>query len=100
VYIQPSSTEGFGLEVVEAMSYCRPVIVSDGAGAADCVTDGIDGFVVPKMNVKALANKIDWCKNHPKELLEMGQNARKKSYQYLWENTKQKYVDLWKSLLV
>jgi starch synthase len=100
VYIQPSSTEGFGLEVIEAMSYCRPVIVSDGAGAADCVSDGIDGFVVPKMNVKALANKIDWCKNHPNELQEMSRNARKKSYQYSWENTKQKYVDLWNSLLV
>ena len=100
VYVQPSATEGFGMEVPEAMSYGRPVIVSDGVGAADCVTDGVDGFVVPKTNAKALADKIGWCKNHPKELLEMGQNARKKSYKYSWDKTKQQYVELWKSLLV
>jgi glycosyltransferase involved in cell wall biosynthesis len=99
VYVQFSSTEGFGMEIPEAMSCGRPVIVSDGAGACDCVTDGVDGFVVPKRDVKALAAKIDWCKNHPKELIQMGNNAREKSFQYTWEKTKQKYVDLWRSLL-
>lgn len=99
VYVQPSTTEGFGMEVIEAMSYGRPVIVSDGAGAADCVTDGIDGFVVPKKNPVAIAEKIDWCKNHPNELREMGKNAREKSFQYSWEMTKHKYVKLWRSLI-
>ena len=95
VYIQPSATEGFGLEIIEAMSYGRPLIVSDGAGACDCVTDGVDGFVVPKKDPKALADKIDWCKNHPKELIEMGKNAREKSFQYSWQKTEEKYVKLW-----
>lgn len=99
VYTQVSPTEGFGMEVIEAMSYGRPVIVSDGAGAADCVTDGIDGFIVPKRDVQAIANKIDWCSHHPNELREMGKNAREKSFQYSWEKTKQKYIELWRSLL-
>lgn len=99
VYLQPSSTEGFGMEVPEAMSHGRPVIVSDGAGAADCVDDGVDGFVVPKRNVKALADKIDWCSNHAKELIEMGTKAREKSFQYTWDKTKEKYVALWRSLI-
>jgi glycosyltransferase involved in cell wall biosynthesis len=98
VYTQPSATEGFGMEVPEAMSYGRPVIVSDGAGAADCVSDGVDGFVVPKKNAKAIADKIDWCKNHPKELIEMSKNAREKSFQYSWQKTEEKYVKLWRSL--
>ena len=99
VYVQPSAVEGFGLEVPEAMSYGRPVIVSDGAGAADCVTDGVDGFVVPKKDARALADKINWCKNHPEELIKMGLHAREKSFQYTWEKSKQKYVDLWRSFL-
>jgi len=98
LYVQFSVTEGFGMEVPEAMAYGRPVIVSDGAGASDCVTDGVDGFIVPKKDVKALAEKIDWCKNHPKELIEMGKNAREKSKRYTWEITEQKYIDLWRSL--
>jgi glycosyltransferase involved in cell wall biosynthesis len=99
VYVQPSATEGWALEIPEAMSHGRPVIVSDGAGAADCVTDGIDGFIVTKMDSKAIANRINWFKNHPKELREMGRNAREKSFQYSWEKTKEKYVELWRSLL-
>lgn len=34
LYVQPSATEGFGIEVVEAMAHGRPVICSKGAGAA------------------------------------------------------------------
>ena len=99
VYVQPSATEGFGMEIPQAMSHGRPVICSDGAGAADCITDGIDGFVVPKMNPQAIANKIDWFKIHPKELIEMGENAKEKAKDYTWQNTEEKCVRLWKSLL-
>ena len=99
VYVQPSATEAFGMEVPEAMSYGRPVICSDGAGAADCITDGEDGFVVPAMNSEVIAEKIDWFKNNPQEIIRMGNNARVKSLKYQWKNTKDKYVRLWRSLL-
>lgn len=33
-YVQPSDTEGFGMEVTEALAHGVPVICSDGAGAA------------------------------------------------------------------
>ena len=99
IYVQPSATEGFGIEVPEAMGHERPVIVSNGAGAADCVTDYVDGFVVPKRDPKAIAEKIDWFKSHPKELREMGLRAREKSLSYSWERIQQRYINLWKSLL-
>jgi glycosyltransferase involved in cell wall biosynthesis len=99
VYVQPSAIEGFGMEVPEAMSYGRPVIVTNGAGAADCITNGVDGFIVPKMNAQAIADKIDWFKNHPKELAEMGRNAQENAKNYTWEKTEEKYVKLWRELL-
>ena len=99
IYVQPSATEAFGMEIVEAMSYGRPVICSDGAGAADCITNVEDGFAVPRMNIDAIAEKIDWFKNHPDEIIRMGTNARIKSLNYSWESTKKKYINLWRSLL-
>jgi glycosyltransferase involved in cell wall biosynthesis/GT2 family glycosyltransferase len=99
VYIQPSATEGFSIEVPESMSYERPVICSDGAGAADLITNGEDGFVVPKMNPEAIAEKIQYFKNNPSEIIRMGRNAREKSFQYTWKNTKYKYIELWRELL-
>lgn len=38
-YVQPSISEGFGIEVLEAFSYNRPVLCSRGAGACDFVDD-------------------------------------------------------------
>ena len=99
VYVQPSATEAFGMEVPEALSYGRPVICSDGAGAADCITDGEDGFVVSAMNSEAIADKIQYFKNNPNEIERMGKNARIKSFNYTWEHTKDKYKNLWRSLL-
>lgn len=99
IYIQPSSTEAFGMETIEAMSYGRPVIVSNGAGSSDCITDGIDGFVVPSMNSNGIKEKIDWFKNHPKELIEFGKRARENSKKYDWSIIKSRYIDEWRRLL-
>ena len=99
VYVQPSTTEGFGMEVPEAMSYGRPVIVSEGAGAADCITNNDTGFIIHKKDPKDIADKIDWFKNHRKELIEMGQNARKKSFEYSWDKIKQRYIEVWTELI-
>lgn len=99
VYVQPSITEGFGIEVIEGMAYGRPCIVSEGAGAVDCIDDGVNGFIVEKRNPKAIAEKIDWFKNNPQELYIMSDRCRQYAKKYSWDKIKEKYVDLWKSTL-
>lgn len=99
VYVQPSVVEGFGMEVLEAMSYGRPVICSDGAGAADAISDGEDGFVVPKRNPEAIAEKIKYFRNNPNEIERMGKLAREKAKNYNWQIIRQKYRQIWKELL-
>jgi glycosyltransferase involved in cell wall biosynthesis len=99
LYIQPSASEGFGLETLEAMSYGRPVIVSTGAGSADCVTNGEDGFVVPAMNSRLILEKIDWFKQYPDKIIEFGKKARENSLNYSWNIIKQRYIQIWKNLL-
>lgn len=99
VYVQPSATEGFGIEVVEAMSYGRPVICSNGAGAADLVEDGSTGFVVPKMDIGTIAEKIDWFKNHEQEMYIMGGRSKSVAKKYTWDKTVEKYAMLWESIL-
>lgn len=99
IYIQPSVVEGFGMEVLESMSYGRPVICSEGAGAADVVTDGEDGFVVSRRNIGAIAEKIKYFKDDPKEIERMGKNARIESLNYSWDKIKKRYINTWKNLL-
>jgi glycosyltransferase involved in cell wall biosynthesis len=100
VYTQPSATEGWALEVLEAMAHGRPVIVSAGAGAADAVTDGVDGFVVPAMDSDAIADRLDRIRKlSGPALQQMGMAARKKAEQYTWDKIRPLYVDAWKKLL-
>lgn len=97
VYVQPSVTEGFGIEVLEAMSAGRPVIVSEGAGAADIVKNC--GIIVPRRNPKAIAEAINNYKNNPNLVHEHGENGKKEASKYTWDKIKLLYVDAWKNLL-
>jgi len=94
VYVQPSVTEGFGIEVLEAMNCGRPVIVSDGAGAADCV--GVGCNVFPKRDVGVLAELIDWHKNNP---CKNSDNLIAWSKNYSWDKVREQYITVWKNLI-
>ena len=98
VYCQPSVTEGFGIEVLEAMAHGRPVIVSEGAGASDLVEDGVTGFVVPIRSPEAIAERIDWCQQNKDMLPEMGERARKKARNYTWKEIRKRYAQLLSAL--
>lgn len=49
--------ETFGFTVLEALSYCVPVIVSDRVGAKDIVGNG--GIIVPAGDVEKLKEAIE-----------------------------------------
>lgn len=95
VYVQPSVTEGFGIEILEAMSYGRPVIASSGAGGADVISDGIDGFVVPPRDPKAILDKLNFFDSNPNKVIEMGARAKEKSKGYSWDKIGERYEKLY-----
>ena len=99
VYVQPSVTEGFGIEILEAMSYGRPVISSSGAGGVDVIRDGIDGFIVPPRNPQAILDKLFYFKNNPQEIIKMGLAAREQSKLFSWDKIEEKYVNLYKEII-
>lgn len=95
VYVQPSVTEGWGLEVAEAMAHGTPVIVTEGVGAKDMVEDGKDGFIVPTRDPQAIADKLRYFYENHSEMKRMGQNARAKAEQYTWDKIEKKYEELY-----
>ena len=99
VYIQPSVTEGFGIEVLEAMAYGRPVIVTSGVGAADCVTDGVNGFIVPSRDPQAILEKLNWLYDNPLAIREMGHDARERARDFTWDKIEDKYKEFYTELL-
>jgi glycosyltransferase involved in cell wall biosynthesis len=99
VYVQPSVTEGFGIEVLEAMAHGRPVIVSEGAGAADVVRHCTDGYVVPRRDPDAIADCIQTLKNDPALVASMGMQARARAMEYTWDRIIPQYHKLWLGIL-
>jgi len=50
--------EAFGWVIAEAMSACRPVIGTAVGGIPELVEDGVTGFVVPKRDPAAIADRL------------------------------------------
>ncbi|MFP4056672.1 MAG: glycosyltransferase family 4 protein [Candidatus Brocadiia bacterium] len=84
VLVLPSIEDGYPLVVLEAMASGRPVIVSENTGSKDAVREGRDGFVVPIRSPDAIAAKLQWLRDHPRERAEMGRQAREQAERFPW----------------
>src|SRR5262249_46240369 len=59
VLVLPSREESFGLVLVEAGSYGKPVIATRTEGPSEIVVDGQTGILVPPDSPRELADKIE-----------------------------------------
>lgn len=77
VFVLPSYREGVPRSTQEAMAMGRPVITTDVPGCRETVLDGVNGFLVPKWDAEALANKMCYFIEHPHRINEMGRESFK-----------------------
>ena len=85
VFVFPSTNDGFGLVVMEAMASGLPVICSANAGASDLIDDGVNGFIYAAADEKMLENLIEHIKNCSEEATQMGKCANERVKKYTWE---------------
>lgn len=72
VFVLPSYREGVPRSTQEAMAIGRPIITTDVPGCRETVVDGVNGFLVPKWNPQALAEKMIYFIENPKQVTIMG----------------------------
>ncbi|MGE8659814.1 MAG: glycosyltransferase family 4 protein [Achromobacter sp.] len=58
VYVALSRMDSFGVAILEACSCGIPVVVSDADGPAEIVVDGMTGFIVPRLDAGAAAERL------------------------------------------
>lgn len=75
VFVLPSYREGVPRSTQEAMAIGRPVITTDVPGCRETVVDGINGFLVPKWNPEALADKMCYFIENPEQVNKMGSKS-------------------------
>jgi glycosyltransferase involved in cell wall biosynthesis/peptidoglycan/xylan/chitin deacetylase (PgdA/CDA1 family) len=77
VFVFPSRWDGWGMVVPEALAAGRPVISSDHViSAHEFIQNGVNGFLIPKEDPPALAEKMRFFIAHPESIPTMGSAAR------------------------
>jgi glycosyltransferase involved in cell wall biosynthesis len=99
VLVFPSTYEGFGLVVIEAMSQGLPVIGTSVGCVPDFVVDGETGAIVPARNSRALADAIVRMMECPAERARLGANSAAKVSTMSWTRTAERTVDVYRRAL-
>jgi phosphatidyl-myo-inositol dimannoside synthase len=75
VFAMPSKGEGFGIVFLEAMRHGKPCIGGNHGGTPEVIDHGINGFLVPHGDAKALVDAITTMLESPQTRIEMGRQA-------------------------
>jgi glycosyltransferase involved in cell wall biosynthesis len=99
LFVFPSVNEGLAQVLLEAMASGLPVVASDLSGAADCITQGVEGFVNPARDVDRIAEAILWCYQHREETRAMGRAARARiENQFTLSHYNQRMIAIYRSV--
>ncbi len=77
VFVLPSYREGVPRSTQEAMAIGRAIITTNSVGCKETVVDGVNGYLVPICDSKALIDKMELFINNPNLIDKMGKESRK-----------------------
>ena len=76
LFVLPSSNEGMGRALIEAMAAGLPVIATKVGGIPALVNHGVNGLLVPSGDAQALADALRSILEHPDMARKLGEAAR------------------------
>jgi glycosyltransferase involved in cell wall biosynthesis len=92
IYIDPSLYEGFGLQVLEAMSCGVPVLCSNTTSLAEIVGDA--AITCKPTDAEAFADGIEYLVSNPMQANLMTDAGIRHASDYSWSKTVAQLVDL------
>jgi colanic acid/amylovoran biosynthesis glycosyltransferase len=82
VFLHGAVSEGFCNAVLEAQAIGKPVIASDADGLRENIQDGVTGFIVPRRDPGAMAEKLVLLANDGNLRQRMGAAGRQRVEQH------------------
>lgn len=99
VLVYPSEYEAFGMVVTEAMASGLPVVSGKNIGAAELVTDGVNGLLINPRDPEDLHSKLAWLESSPEASRHLGAAGRETILRHSWDvcadQTWQVYTSVW-----
>ena len=77
VCVLPSYHEGLPRSLLEGLAVARPILTTDVPGCRETVVTGENGFLVPKADAAALAERMIWFIDHRDCWPAMGRASRR-----------------------
>ncbi|MBN1483264.1 MAG: glycosyltransferase [Chloroflexia bacterium] len=99
VCIVPSHYESFGLVALESLACGTPVVASRVGGLTYIVEDGLSGFLVPRGNPPALAQRIGQLLADCGLRRHMGGHGQEMAQQYGWPSIAERVLELYEELI-
>ncbi|MGE4535795.1 MAG: glycosyltransferase [Desulfovibrio sp.] len=83
--VVPSHMEAFSTALLEAMASGLPCVGTNVGGTPGIIDRDKTGFLIPKNDARALADRVCWLVRHPREAAAMGRAGREKARrQFAW----------------
>jgi glycosyltransferase involved in cell wall biosynthesis len=99
VFVLPSVEDAFGMVLTEAMACGLPAIVSDQAGGAEIITEGVDGFVVPARDSTAIRERLLLLATDEPRRQAVAEAAQAKARTFTWDRYGEALVQTYTKLL-
>jgi alpha-maltose-1-phosphate synthase len=80
----PTLGDGFGIVIQEAMCSGVPVITTPCGGGPECITDGVDGWIVPPRDIDAMVDRLRACAADRGHTAAVGRAARARAERFTW----------------
>ncbi len=91
--------EGLPKSLIEACAVGRPIVTTQSIGCKDVVDDGINGFLIPTRDSKALADKLVTLIEDKALRLRMGKASREKAEkEFSVQDVVKKHLQIYKDL--
>ena len=99
LFVISSRFEGLSMAMLEALSCGLPVVsFACPCGPQDVIEDGINGFLVPKEDIQALAKSMIQVMKSPEMIHSMGHAAKRRSEDFKMDVIANRWKQLFESL--
>jgi glycosyltransferase involved in cell wall biosynthesis len=78
VLLHAANADNFPLTVLEAMACGTPVIATGVCGISEQISDGLTGFLVPRQDADAMAERVFLLMRNRAACLQMGIRAKQR----------------------
>lgn len=95
--VVPSTNEGFGLPVVEAMACGTPVVCSDAASLPEVGGDAVVYF--DPHNVEEMASTIERLLDSPSLQAEMREKGKAQAAKFSWQECARRHLEVYRMVL-